>query len=94
MVLYILKIRFYKISNFFNLKIEDDTQVIGLIFDSPTIEQAEAKKPNIISKIFGSSKNGNNIKYVVIVSIIKSFSGSAGISLGIDTFQKEKRIFE
>lgn len=48
-----------------NLKIEDDTQVIGLIFDSPTIEQAEAKKPNIISKIFGSSKKGNNIKYEI-----------------------------
>ena len=41
---------------------------------------------NNIFKIFISEDN--NIKYVFIVSIIKSFSGSAGISLGIDTLKK------
>lgn len=44
---------------------------------------------DIINKMFNYFMNNeNNIKYVVIVSIIKSFSGSAGISFGIDILKR------
>lgn len=44
---------------------------------------------DLINRIFNYFiSEENNIKYVFIVSIIKSFSGSAGISLGIDVLKK------
>lgn len=43
---------------------------------------------NLIDNVFGAILEESDIKYVIIVSIIKMFSGSAGISLGIDVLKK------
>lgn len=58
--------------------------IIAFFFFSGVLMSSE-----LINRIFDFvSSSENNIKYVVIVSIIKSFSGSAGISLGIDVLKK------
>lgn len=58
--------------------------IIAFFFFSGVLMSSE-----LINRIFDFvSSSENNIKYVVIVSIIKSFSGSAGISLGIDVLKR------
>lgn len=52
-----------------NLKIEEDTQIIGLTFDAPVIEEAAEEKENLINKIFnkifGASNDKQEIEYEI-----------------------------
>ena len=52
-----------------NLKIEEDTQIIGLTFDAPVIEEAAEEKENLINKIFnkifGASNDKQEVEYEI-----------------------------